>query len=390
MDEKLSEKVIWNAIVAYLMIFVSGLFLFNKDNKYINNDFVKSHTKSALILHTWFLITYIVFISNSLFSGIRILWLWLNNIIAIVISCCLLALLILWMYKAKNGLEFGIWKTISLSKQKAILDIDWDWDISEKEKLTIILSFVPFIWFLNFAKNKENKTIIEATRLSIFISLIITLLYIFWYNNLVNLLSLIYIISVTFIWVNLFARDELVQIKLPTIFSPKNTYIWLITTKNYLKSYFTNNDFVDFSKLYKNVSEKINTEKNALEKELQIKKDLRIHKVLIYIPIINLLFIFIKNTKYSLHIKNWIIITFLLIINITLYKFSYLDLKFSLLLLFPILFWMSYTTNTLAYKVPIIYDIYEFISKIFWLLKFWAKDINKRRKEDNVVKLKVK
>ncbi len=390
MDENLNKKTIWNAIAAYLMIFVSWLFLFNKINKYINNDFVKSHTKSALIIHVWFLITYIIFISNSLFSWINILWFWLNQLMALIISCFLLCLLILWMYKANKWLKFGIWETIKLSKQKAILDINWDWDISEKEKLTIVLAFVPFIWFLNFAKNKKNKTIIEATRLSIFIALIITLFYIYWYNNLFNLLSLFYIVGVTFIWINLFARDELVQIKLPEVFSPKNAYVWLITTKEYLKSYFKNSDFIDFSKLQNNISEKIKNEKQILEKNLQLKKDLRLSKILIYIPIINLIFLFYKNTKYSLHIKNWIIITILFSINIILEYFNYLDLKFSLLLLFPVLFWMSYTSNTLSYKVPIIYDIYELISKVFLFMKFWVKDINKRRKEDNELKLKVK
>lgn len=39
------RKIINNAISAYFMIFVSGFFLLNKDNPYLNNDFVKGHTR---------------------------------------------------------------------------------------------------------------------------------------------------------------------------------------------------------------------------------------------------------------------------------------------------------------------------------------------------------
>lgn len=390
MNENLSEKIIGNAITAYLMMFISWLFLFNKTNKNINNDFVKWHTKSAMLIHLWFLITYIVFISNSLFSSINILWFWLNNLIADIIFCFLLFLLIIWIYKAKNGLEFSIWKNIGISKKEAILDINWDWEITEEEKITILLSFVPLFGFLIFAKNKDNKVIQDWTRLNIIVSLAIALLYIFWYNNLSNLLSLIYIITITFIGINLFARNELVQIKLPDILSPKNTYLLLITIKNYLKNYFSNTNFKNFDTLSLEISEKIKLQKDIDEEELKTKNDLKIHKFLIYIPIINLIFLFIKNTKYSFHIRNGLIITLLLLITIPLGLFWYFNLKLDLLLLFPIFFWISYSWNTLAYRMPIIYDIYLLISSIFSFLKFWTKRINEKRKEENEIILKVK
>jgi len=63
------------------MVFVSGLFLFNKINPYLNNDFVKKHTKSALLIHLGFLLTYVIFISNGLLSGIVIAGFALNFII---------------------------------------------------------------------------------------------------------------------------------------------------------------------------------------------------------------------------------------------------------------------------------------------------------------------
>ncbi|NCO31585.1 hypothetical protein GW891_01940 [bacterium] len=63
MSEKINQKVINNAISAYLMVFISWLFLFNKDNENINNDFVKNHTKSAMTIHLMIILNYIIFVS---------------------------------------------------------------------------------------------------------------------------------------------------------------------------------------------------------------------------------------------------------------------------------------------------------------------------------------
>jgi hypothetical protein len=110
----------------------------------------------------------------------------------------------------------------------------------------------------------------------------------------------------------------LVQIKLPEILSPQNTYVLLITIKDYLKNYFSNANFKNFDILSLEIKEKIKLQKDIDTEELKTKNDLKIHKFLIYIPIINLIFLFIKNTKYSFHIKNGLIITLLLLITIPL------------------------------------------------------------------------
>ncbi len=386
-----SDKIIGNAISAYLMIFFSWLFLFNSSNKNINNSFVKLHTKSALLIHLWFLVTYIIFIWYSLFSRIIILWIWLNNIITNIIFIWLLSLLVIWIYKAKNGLEFNISKNISISKKTSILDIDWDWEISEKEKLTIFLSLVPFLWFINYAKYRDNKTIQESTRLNIFVSTLITILYIYNYPNLANLFSLIYIILIIFIWVNLFSRDQLIQIKLPESFSPNKIHLLLIIYTKYLKNYFHDDKFKVFSTLVKEENEILKANEKINLELLVNKKELRQAKFLIYIPYINLIFIFFKNTKHSFHIINWLTITFIfsLLMIIWFSELIYINNYLYLLLVFPILFWIWFSKEKLEYKIPFIYDIWIFISKIFSFLKFWTKKINEKRKEKNELSLKV-
>jgi len=387
-NQNISEKTIWNAISAYLMIFISWLFLFNKSNPDINNPFVKSHTKNAMIIHLWFLVTYIIFISNWIFSSYNLFWFWINNIITDVIYILLLMLLINWIYKAKNKQMFSIWNDIIFSNN--LLDINWDWKITEKEKITILLSYIPLIWFVNFAKNKNNDAVINWTKINLIFSLIITLLIIFWYLNLATLFILIYIISITFIWINLFSRNELISIKVPTILSPNNIYLSFKILIKYLINYFSNKDFKSYQSIKVDYMKDINDEKQNDIEKLKLKKDIKIPKFLIYIPFINLIFLFIKDTKYSFHIINWLMITLLTTILLLLSFFWNLNINISILLLFPILFWIWYLNNTLDYKIPIIFDTYLLFKKIFWLFKISSKKIKEKSKEENEINLKVK
>lgn len=386
---KIHEKEIWNAIAAYLMIFVSSLFLFNK-NKYVNTDFVKWHVKSAILIHLWFLITGVIFIYFSLFSRISVLSLWLNHIIIILIFTFLLGILIMWIYKAKNWQNFAVSKSIHIYKQTKILDIDWNWKITEREKVTIILSLVPFVWFVLFWKYKNNKTIQDSVRVNISLTLTMSLLYIFWYGDLSSLFLLFYIVIITFIWINLFTRNELLQIKFPKILSPENAYISFVTLKNYLKWYVTNKWFNSFVETKKATYEKMKKSEEILLLELKEKKAFTLPKVLLYIPIVNLITIFAKNTNYSVHKANWIMTTLLIITWLVLSYFDILNYRVNILFLFPILFWIWYLNYRLAYRIPVIYNIYKMFAYILWLMKFGTKKINEKRKEENEILLKVK
>lgn len=386
---EINQKEIWNAIVSYLMIFISGLLLINK-SKYIDTPFVRWHVKSSMLIHLGFLITIIIFHNFSIFWGIFILWLWLNHIITIVLFTFFLGLLSLWMYRAKNGLEFKVSNSIDLYKQDKLLDIDWDGTISEKEKLTILLSFIPFIWFVQFWKFQNNKIIENSTRTNVIVSLVISLLYVFSHWNLANLLLLFYIVSITFIWINLFIRNELIQINIPKTLSPNNLYIGFIALKNYLKWYFKKDWFKLFSETYKlTLSEYITLETKTLN-ELKEKKELTIPKIIIYIPIINLITLFYRNTKQSIHKVNWLMITLLMITWFVLTYFQFISYKVNLLFLFPILFSAWYMlAGRLGYKTPIIYDLYRIIAYFFSIIWLGTKKINNKRKENIEVSLKV-
>jgi hypothetical protein len=50
-ENNINQKIINNAISSYFMMFISIIFLFNKKNELLNNNFVKSHTKIAFLIH---------------------------------------------------------------------------------------------------------------------------------------------------------------------------------------------------------------------------------------------------------------------------------------------------------------------------------------------------
>jgi len=66
--------------------------------------------------------------------------------------------------------------------------------------------------------------------------------------------------------------------------------------------------------------------------------DLKLNKNIIYIPILNFIFLFQKENKYSIHIRNSIIISIILIIILILNITSIISTKWLLLILFPICF----------------------------------------------------
>ncbi|MDP3381614.1 MAG: hypothetical protein Q8S84_09295 [bacterium] len=71
-----------------------------------------------------------------------------------------------------------------------------------------------------------------------------------------------------------------------------------------MKYYFSEEHFKDIYTIIKNENDiiKSNNEKELIE--LNEKKDLRPAKFLLYIPFINLIFLFFKNTKYTYHKIN--------------------------------------------------------------------------------------
>ncbi len=386
MSQNIEQKTINNAISAYLLIFISGLLLLNKDNKYINNDFVKNHVKASIIIHIWFAINYIIFITNSLLYQINLFWYWLNIIIANIIFIFLLWLTLVWIYKAFKWDLFDIWNFIKTNKNIK-LEIKNENNYNEKDKLSIILSYIPFIWYIVGSKF-ENESIKNILKINLFITIIIYLINLLWYWNLTSLFILSYTILIIFIWINLFTRDELISFNLPYYFLPEGKITLQKTIIRYISNYFKW-DFKEFKDIKKEIINEKKIVKENDKIELSKLEELKLNKNLIYIPIINLIFIKEIKSNYKIHIKTWITITIIFIILFILNLLWIISSAIMLLILFPICFGL-WKINNKTYRMPYIYEIIELSENLYKKASKANKNIKEKQKEEKNLNLKVK
>ncbi len=382
-NSNLDKKIIGNAIVAYIFSF---MFLFNKKDKYINNTFVRSHAKSALVIHFGFLLTYIIFINIWIFKIQIFSWYTLNTIISIILFLSLFSILIYWAYKAYLWKYFSLGTIIKIPEIEETEEIEKEKiSIDEKNKLIIILSFIPIIGYYIFWEYNNKKIIRNTTKFNMISFIIIILLFIS--NNEVwwSILLLWYIVFSAYSILNLVTKDEVPSIKLNFILSPEEKFLVLKWLKKYLNAFRKKEKFIKFKEILKKEKETFNLEEVKILEVIKTKKETKLPKELIYVPIINLIFLFNKDTKYIYHIRNGITITlFMLVIWITP-KISSLNIFF----LFPIAYWTWYLKNRLAYKMPYIYWIYEKWILILSLFLSKAKKIKEIKETNNDIKLKV-
>lgn len=389
MKRENNQTIINNAISSYLMFFISIMFLFQKNNPNINNSFVKNHTKSAILLHFLIALSLILFKYFNILgniSNLNFLWYSIDNILLKIILIILFWFLFLWIYKAHKWEEFSIWEIYELKSGKNFFDINKNWNLDEKNKLTLILSYIPFVWQIISSKY-NNEIVKNILNLNIFITLVISLIFINNHNNLVEIFSLIYLIFIAFVWVNLVANSTLINLNLSKYFSFSELYKIFKVVIIYLKKYFSGN-FEEFKIILKNFEEKELKINQKNFENLKNLEDLKWPKKIIYLPIINLFFIFYKENKYKIHIRNGLIISFLAIFIIFLNIFNFISLKILILLLFPIASWI-WNLEKIYYKIPLIYDIYELFTNLLKFFKKSKKFISEKKKEVKEETLKV-
>lgn len=377
-----TQQIKNNAIIAYLFIIVNILFLFTKNNKLINNEFVKSHTKTAILIHIWFLINTIIFAYLWLGFYKEFIWYNISDIIAIIIYLALFSLMIVWMYKAYNNELFKLWETIKYKNNEKLLDVTLDWKFSEKDKVTIIISRIPFIWFFIFPKYKNNEIILSNTKLNLYITLLIMILYIFWNPNLANLLLLLYIIFIVFSSINLFIRNEVININTKSLLFGSDILNYIKAISIYMFNYFSSKkDFLKFWDVLKQVILKENKNEEIEIKNQNSLNNFKLWKYIVYIPLINFICLFNLNSKQKFHIINWILISITLII---LYFVYWINNKYFLILTIPLAFaiW-NLNAWIMNYKIPFLYNIFNIL---LWIKNHIIDILNKIRKVKNTQK----
>ncbi|USN58329.1 MAG: hypothetical protein H6767_08740 [Candidatus Peribacteria bacterium] len=252
-NQNLNRVIIGNARTAYFMVFVSWLFLLNKNNPNLNHPFVHAHTKSAMIVHLGFLLTYIICVHYGAGETISILSWQLNYLLASTVFLGLFCSSLYGMYLAGQEKTFHVGELIQVSRDSKILDVHESTSHDEKDMFLIILSYIPFIGYLQYAKYKSSETIQNATKLNLLSTIIIIATYIAGNTNLAIFLLLLYIISVAFISVSLIGSKRLLTLQLRQIPTPGEIPVYLRSFWKYLTQ--KHETFSEFKNLYKQEQE---------------------------------------------------------------------------------------------------------------------------------------
>lgn len=361
----MNKKIKNNAICAY---FGLGLLLMiPTKNNYINNEFVKSHSKTATLIHFIFLITYIIFISYWFLAKIHIWDFGLNNIIAPIIFILLFLLLIYWAYKASLGEDFLVKDVTKLTKTDNLIKIK-NSNLNEQWVFTIILSLIPFIWFIIKWKflNYKSPIIENNLKLNLALTIIIFSVFLSWYENLWILLILFLSIFIVFYAAFIILNKNIINFnleKIPTFEEWIYFSLWFI---KYFLWYFWKNKF---QTLKENIAYYTEKRKIELDKNNQKinNKEAKFNEIFYFVPYLNILGIIDYNSKNTFLVKNWLIITLLSII------FIFLNNNLQILIIILAFFGYWYSKH-LNYQFPILWNIFNFIENIFKkIFNVWKK-----------------
>lgn len=377
-----------NALSAYMLVWVCATFLFVKNNEYIDNDFVKSHTKTALLLQLFLVVTWFLFLHLSILSGFVFLNYGLNEIISIILFLFTFAFMLYGMYKAGKWEYFTIRDFGSMTKTENLVEVAENVEMNEKEKMTLILAHIPFIWFLVYGKyyNYRNQLLDNIIKLNSYSSFLIILIYILGYSNIASVFVLFYILFVVFSSIQIVMKWNILNFNLRYLKDTLSYFVFFKSFFIYLKRYFT--AFQKFSVI--ELETRLKEEQRAKDNIaiLSTKNDTKIPSFLIYIPIINIMFCFIKNSKYINHIKNGLAITSLFILILLLNYFYLVSLNWLLLLLFPIFFWIAYLPR-LDYRLAFLNDAYELLESIIFFILELLHIAKSKHNEENEMSFKV-
>lgn len=380
------RKIINNAISAYFMIFVSGFFLLNKDNPYLNNDFVKGHTRWALTIHFWFFLSYFIFIYLWVWNTMSLFWINLNIILASVSCIVLLFILVFWMYRAQKAKDFRIWEFLTIFKVNKIQASQSHHELEEREKMNFIVAHIPFIGFVNYAKNSDKEYIQDATKLNLLITVLFIIFYGFGYVNFSHVLLLIYTIYIVFVGLNIFSTHNVFTLNLKFIPAPEKKYFISLALGSYIKDYFSSKSLQSFDYYYNFHTQKALTEAKQNYHDIQELKSVAFFPGMIYVPIVNLICVFQKNKMQKFHIINGIILSLMTIVLSLIIYVTSLSEIFILLLMIAYCYAYGYLKYNPVYKMPYVYMFYTFWKKVLGK----SKKFNKTYNVEKEIHLKIK
>ncbi len=353
------KKVIWNAVSAYFMVFVSIFFLISK-SPYINHPFVKNHVKVAFSLHI-LLFSMLFIMSFNFLENIDVFGYSLNTLISSFLSLLIFWMLLYGAFKAYNG------KTITLKEifhaswiKKDIIEYTETKNFSEEDNLSIILAHVPFLWYISYGNHKKLPHIKDISLLNMLITIISIALFALWYTSLASIVVLSYIIWSVFQSLRLIFEGKLITLNMSIVPTPEEKYILQKSLFSYVWNSFKKNTFVKLSDIIKEKTRERYKKELADLEVLKAKKISPLPTWVFYIPIVNIIALFFLNSRDIFHIRNGIIIS---IFFTWIALFIAWDSPLLLFTLLPICYGIWYRDRK-AYRMPYIYDFYAFFANI--------------------------
>lgn len=372
-------------MIAYFLLFVCTLMFLNKENKYINNDFVKSHIKTAFFIHILFLLVYIVFVSLDLWSGLHIMNFSINTGIASTLFIGLFGILMYGMYKAHKWETFTLGDMLVLTKTENIVAHEEWKELTEEDKLEVILSYIPFIWFFTFGRNIASPRLSDIVQLNLIVSVIIGFFYISGGKNLGVFVTLLYIVFVVYCIITLVSKNGVITVSMKHIPTPTEKYIWVSTLIPYFWISIKGKKNKEIQELYTENKLAYYAAEKKRQDEQKAKKDIPLPIFLIYIPVINIFCLPFVNSKYQYHIISSVLLSIFGIVSwLVFWEKSLMPLT----ILFPLCFAAGYH-NRLGYQMPFVYNIYRVISSICYSITHVFSKGRKIQKTQTKVKLEI-
>ena len=351
--EELSAKVKWNAVIAYFMVFVSVFFLISKDTN-VSHPFVKSHVKSAFVLHL--LIALVLFVMGYNFFGwIRIWDYSLNSIITALLLLFIFLGILYGMYMAHRWKRVTLWEIFGkIWVPQSMMQSNQSSEIHEETYPILILSHVPFIWYLLYGRNKSLPHIRDIVMLNFIVTLMSCFFFVTWYYSIASLLMLGYIIYSVALCISLVMNGHIKTINLDVIPGAEKKYIIQKSVFTYIAQTLKHHKTETLSHIIEQKSSQRRAqEMSDLEAVKKLPKS-KLPTAIFYIPFVNIAWVTSSHTREKFHLRNGLVLTLLTLLLIFIF---WRNLDILLFIAFPVFFGIGYAERK-AYRMPYVYDIY--------------------------------
>ena len=394
--DQLDRKTRTNAMISYF--FLGWIFLLARKNPDFSHPFIRSHAKKAtrthivllggFVLYSLYLAKYVPAFTIPVLPSIT-----LDKIISVIFFVALAFAIVRGAYLAHRGMGSDEYRNSSLREAFARENITLS-EASETDKMVFLSSYLPLIGIITASRHPNPITRAGAKISSIWLFVTLLLGALGNYSEISWIVLFLYILYVTFVGVSLFVHDVVPGFAaIEAIPSITEVHTYFRACFPYIGRLFAiifgKNDELSFKNIIKTIEEKDRTHRELARAHFT-DAALPLPKILIFVPVINLLFlpqIFIrKNSAYILAILQGIIITIGLGAIWFFVDFSSLWQTF---FLFAIFLGIANLDDDPFYKIPLVYEAYTVFDFLTFGISGKIGKLKEKHKESSSVSFKI-